>query len=160
MARGRTQKTAMAKWHMARSRRERIANAGCRMERSMPQVADGESQSPVHKRRSSVVGLGSLFFSAVVAVFLVGAAFAVDGDVVFKREGGEGGVAVAVFPHWFHRIRYKCYACHPSVFEMKAGANKVTMDAIGEGKFCGVCHNGKIAWAASFETCNRCHAEK
>lgn len=92
--------------------------------------------------------------------FLVSAGLAVEGDIVFNREGGASGTPVAVFPHWIHRIRYKCYACHPRPFEMKAGANKITMDAIQEGKFCALCHNGKIAWPVSFETCNRCHVGK
>lgn len=86
--------------------------------------------------------------------------WAVEGDIVFQRKGGEGGVPPAVFPHWIHRIRYKCYACHPALFEMRAGANPITKDAIREGKFCGACHNGKIAWGVSFETCNRCHTAK
>lgn len=85
------------------------------------------------------------------------AALAVEGDIVFKREGGEGGTSPAVFPHWIHRIRYKCYACHPALFGMKAGANKISMGAIQEGKFCGACHDGKAAWGVTFETCNRCH---
>jgi c(7)-type cytochrome triheme protein len=95
----------------------------------------------------------------LIACVLVGAALAVEGDVVFERKGGveEGGTAVAVFPHWFHRIRYKCYACHPTPFKMKAGANPITMEAIMAGKFCGACHNGKIAWKASFENCTWCH---
>ncbi|MFQ5916100.1 MAG: c(7)-type cytochrome triheme domain-containing protein [Nitrospinota bacterium] len=63
----------------------------------------------------------------------------------------------ARFPHWFHRIRFRCSACHSALFEMKAGANKVLMDSILEGKFCGACHNGKVAWLASFETCHLCH---
>lgn len=86
-----------------------------------------------------------------------GSALAADGDVVFKREGEEGSTPPAVFPHWIHRIRYTCYACHPSLFEMKAGANRITMDDIMAGKSCGVCHNGKAAWAVTFETCTRCH---
>ncbi len=93
--------------------------------------------------------------------FLATSALAVEGDIVFTRKPGEGvGTPPAVFPHWVHRIRYKCYACHPSIVEMKAGANPITMDAITAGKFCGVCHDGKIAWGVSFETCNRCHVEK
>ncbi|MBI2997564.1 MAG: cytochrome c3 family protein [Deltaproteobacteria bacterium] len=88
---------------------------------------------------------------------LTGVALAVEGDIVFKREGGAGGVPVTVFPHWIHRIRYKCYACHPALFEMKAGANKISMEEIQQGKFCGACHNGKAAWGISFESCNRCH---
>jgi c(7)-type cytochrome triheme protein len=119
--------------------------------------------SVVNALRSPVCNLQSflpVLASLILTVFLFSVAFAVDGDIVFKRQGGEGGVPTSTFPHWFHRIRYKCYACHPTLFEMKAGANKITMDAIQEGKFCGTCHNGKVAWAASFETCNRCHVEK
>ena len=93
----------------------------------------------------------------LLAGLLASASLAVEGDVLFKRQGGEGGFPSAVFPHWIHRIRYKCYVCHPAITEMKAGANPITMDAIAAGKYCGACHNGKIAWAVTFETCNRCH---
>lgn len=93
----------------------------------------------------------------LLAGLLVSAALAVEGDVIFKRKDGEGGFPPAVFPHWIHRIRYKCYACHPALFEMQAGANAVSMEAIQAGKFCGACHNGAIAWPVTFETCNRCH---
>ncbi len=96
----------------------------------------------------------------LMASLLVSAALAIEGDVIFQRQAREGGTPAAVFPHWIHRIRYKCYACHPALFEMKAGANKVSMDAMQEGKFCGACHNGKIAWPVTFETCNRCHVAK
>ena len=147
-------------WQMARSKSGRMANGVWRIVNRGWRTASGRSQDPEERGPSPVLDLRSLLFALLIAVFLVSAAFAVDGDIVFKREGGEGGIPAAIFPHWFHRIRYKCYACHPTPFEMKAGANKITMDAIGEGKFCGACHNGKIAWAASFETCNRCHAEK
>ncbi len=101
-----------------------------------------------------------LLLIGMVLSLAAGVALAVEGDVAFKRKGGEGGIPPASFPHWIHRIRYKCYACHDAIFKMKQGENDVTMDAIGEGKFCGACHNGKVAWAASFETCNRCHVSK
>jgi c(7)-type cytochrome triheme protein len=105
--------------------------------------------------------LGALAVALVLASLLVTTALAVDGDIVFKRKPGEGGeTPPAVFPHWAHRIRFKCYACHPSIVEMKAGANAITMDAISGGKFCGVCHNGKIAWEVGFNTCPRCHVEQ
>jgi c(7)-type cytochrome triheme protein len=120
-------------------------------------------RSSVFGHRSTVNGLRSLllvFASLLLAGLLFGVALAVEGDVVFQRPGRGGGTPVAVFRHWIHRIRYKCYACHPSLFKMKAGANKVTMEAIGEGKFCGACHNGKIAWKPTFQTCNRCHVGK
>ncbi len=41
-----------------------------------------------------------------------------------------------VFPHWRHRIRFKCSTCHPDIFEMKKGANGLSMDAIRQGEFC------------------------
>lgn len=96
----------------------------------------------------------------VAASLLASVALAVEGDVVLARKDGDRAIAPAVFPHWIHRIRYKCYACHPAPFEMKAGANPVSMEAIRAGKFCGACHDGKIAWEVTFDTCNRCHAGK
>lgn len=104
-------------------------------------------------RRSCIV-LAAL---TLLILFASKPASAVEGDVVFKRADEVGGTPPALFAHWSHRIRFKCYVCHSAIFEMKAGANTITMDAIQEGKFCGTCHNGKIAWGVSFETCNRCH---
>jgi c(7)-type cytochrome triheme protein len=95
---------------------------------------------------------------ALLSMLLLGTALAVPGDIVFRRDGS--GMPPTVFPHWFHRIRYRCYACHPALFEMKAGANDVSMTTIQEGKHCGACHNGKAAWAVGVETCNRCHSGK
>lgn len=80
------------------------------------------------------------------------------GDIVFTRKSKEGAeYPPATFPHYVHRMQFKCYVCHDAIFEMKAGANAVTMDAIGEGKFCGTCHNATIAFGATFESCQRCH---
>ena len=102
--------------------------------------------------------------SVVLALLLVSlpatVVLAVEGDIVFNRQVVPGGTPPAVFPHWVHRIRYKCYACHPKIFQMKAGADAITMDAITQGKFCGACHNGKVAWGIAFDTCSRCHAGK
>ena len=102
--------------------------------------------------------LARLIAGLPLLVLVTGTALAVDGDVLFKREGSETGTPPAVFPHWIHRIRYKCYACHPGLFKMKAGADTVTMQAIGEGKFCGACHNGGPASAVAIDTCNSCHS--
>jgi c(7)-type cytochrome triheme protein len=80
------------------------------------------------------------------------------GDVIFKRKvEGLDDIPPGVFPHWVHRMQFKCSACHDEPFKMEAGANEVTMDAIGEGKSCGVCHDGKKAFASSVDTCLRCH---
>jgi c(7)-type cytochrome triheme protein len=80
-------------------------------------------------------------------------------DVVLNKRSEAEGVRPVIFPHWFHRIRFQCRVCHGELgFEMRAGANDVTMDDITQGKFCGACHNGEIAWTV--ENCDLCHSAK
>lgn len=76
-----------------------------------------------------------------------------DFDVVFKVKGDLPDV---VYPHYPHTLWLDCKNCHPSIFVMRAGVNKVTMDAIAKGEFCGRCH-GKVAFPLS--DCNRCHSK-
>lgn len=87
------------------------------------------------------------------------AAHAEYGDVVFNKRAEKAGVRPVIFPHWFHRIRFRCKVCHSELgFEMRAGANEVLMSDIVNGKFCGMCHNNKIAWGP--ENCDLCHSGK
>jgi c(7)-type cytochrome triheme protein len=84
------------------------------------------------------------------------------GDSTATVEGNATGVrtdgfARAQFPHWVHRIRYRCTTCHMSIFEPKAGTNSVTMVDIEQGRFCGECHNGEIAFLPEMTNCIRCH---
>ena len=81
------------------------------------------------------------------------------GDVVLDRNSTKEGMRAVVFPHWFHRIRYRCKVCHSELgFTMRAGANLVQMNDIINGKFCGMCHNGQVAWAP--DRCDLCHSAK
>lgn len=80
-------------------------------------------------------------------------------DVVLNNHSEEEGMRPVVFPHWFHRIRYKCKVCHGELqFKMRVGSNHVSMAAISEGQFCGACHNGEVAWSA--DQCDLCHSGK
>ena len=80
-------------------------------------------------------------------------------DVVFNKRAEQNGAAPVIFPHWFHRIRFRCKVCHDELgFKMRAGANDVRMSDIVEGKFCGMCHNGRIAWGS--DRCDLCHSGK
>ena len=82
------------------------------------------------------------------------------GDIVFARKTpGTEDIPPAIFPHSLHRMQFKCHVCHDAITVMKAGANPITYDAIQEGKFCGVCHNGKTAFQSTFEACARCHRQ-
>lgn len=79
------------------------------------------------------------------------------GDVVLNKRSEKEGVRPVIFPHWFHRIRFRCKVCHSELgFKMRAGANDVLMAEIIDGKFCGMCHNGRIAWGP--ERCDLCHS--
>lgn len=80
------------------------------------------------------------------------------GDITFQRKAaGMDDLPSAVFPHWVHRMQYKCQACHDELFKMKAGANPVNMDQLQAGKWCGACHDGKTAFISNLDTCARCH---
>ena len=81
------------------------------------------------------------------------------GDVVINNYSDASGMRPVVFPHWFHRIRYRCKVCHADLgFKFKAGGNEISMVKVIDGQFCGACHNGDVAW--SVENCNMCHSAK
>ena len=81
------------------------------------------------------------------------------GDIVINRQAEKNGMRPVVFPHWFHRIRFRCKVCHAELgFKMRAGSNPITMTDIIDGRFCGACHNNDIAWSP--ENCDLCHSGK
>lgn len=100
----------------------------------------------------------------LLTVFIIGfadmrIARAEYGDVVINNYSDAAGMRPAVFPHWFHRIRFRCKVCHADLgFKFKAGGNDINMVKIIDGQYCGACHNGDIAW--SVENCNLCHSGK
>jgi c(7)-type cytochrome triheme protein len=81
------------------------------------------------------------------------------GDVVINNYSDDAGMPPVVFPHWFHRVRFRCKVCHSDLgFEFKAGGNDINMLKIIDGEYCGACHNGEVAWAV--ENCGLCHSGK
>lgn len=81
------------------------------------------------------------------------------GDVVINNYSDAAGMRPVVFPHWFHRVRFRCKVCHADLgFKFKAGGNEINMLKVIDGQFCGACHNGDVAW--SIENCNMCHSAK
>jgi len=113
------------------------------------------------KRSAGFKSAGLAFASKVCfcTMLLAPAAMSAPGDLVIPRreKGTEEFMAPSIFPHWVHRIRYRCDACHDRLFKMESGANEITMDMINKGQACGTCHNGKRAFAVTFEGCDRCH---
>ena len=79
------------------------------------------------------------------------------GDVVLNQYSSDAEMRPVVFPHWFHRIRFRCKVCHGDLgFKFEAGGNDINMMKIIDGQYCGACHNGDVAW--SIENCELCHS--
>ncbi len=108
----------------------------------------------------SIAGGVLLALAVSICLFFLTApdtAEAEHGDVVINRVADTVGIRPVIFPHWFHRIRFRCRVCHTELgFIIKAGANEITMEKILDGEYCGACHNGKIAWGP--ENCDMCHS--
>ncbi|GAB3660419.1 c(7)-type cytochrome triheme domain-containing protein [Ramlibacter alkalitolerans] len=101
----------------------------------------------------------ALLGGAMLAGMLATDARAEYGDVVINNFSDKAGMRPVVFPHWFHRVRFRCKVCHADLgFKFKAGGNEINMVKVIDGQFCGACHNGEVAW--SIENCNLCHSAK
>jgi len=80
-------------------------------------------------------------------------------DVVLNQLSDKNDVRPVIFPHWFHRIRFRCKVCHSELgFEMRVGSNNISMGGIIDGQYCGMCHNDEVAW--SVDKCDLCHSGK
>ena len=56
-------------------------------------------------------------------------------DVVINNYSEEAGMRPVVFPHWFHRIRFRCKVCHADLgFKFEAGGNDINMLKIIDGE--------------------------
>ncbi len=87
------------------------------------------------------------------------------------KPAGGGGPPAITFPAdpnapgkvTFEHVKHlakgaKCADCHPKLFAMKKGGDKLSMDAMGEGKQCGACHDGKKAFGVmDADKCDSCH---
>ncbi len=79
--------------------------------------------------------------------------FPVNFDIIFTNTQSMPYVR---FPHKQHTEWLTCANCHPMIFLPQKGGNPITMSAIIQGKYCGVCH-GKVAFSP-MKNCGRCHS--
>lgn len=75
----------------------------------------------------------------------------VDLDITMRNTGSMPEV---LFPHQAHTEWLTCSNCHSGIFLPQQGGNFITMAAIMEGKYCGVCH-GTVAFSPL--DCTLCH---
>lgn len=101
-------------------------------------------------------GLTALSAITALIVFSGNALAVPPGKAVEFAGGGHGKV---IFDGKLHHDRgFQCANCHTKVFQMRKGANKITMSGIASGRFCGECHNGTKAFKASDTgNCAKCH---
>ena len=79
-----------------------------------------------------------------------------DDDIKLSTSGKPA--RMVIFSHAVHTQWLTCTNCHPAIFKKDAGSAKITMDAIDNGKYCGVCHD-KVAIAQP-SGCKGCHRVK
>lgn len=78
------------------------------------------------------------------------------GNILIDRRATQKGVKPVSFSHWSHRLRFTCRVCHTELgFTMKVNTSEITEAENKAGKYCGACHNGRIAF--SQKECGRCH---
>jgi c(7)-type cytochrome triheme protein len=105
------------------------------------------------------IRLALILSLGLAGLCLVPPAGAEYGDVVLNRISEANDMRPVIFPHWFHRMRFRCKVCHGELgFEMRAGSNPMDMGKIIDGQYCGMCHNGQVAW--SVDECHLCHSGK
>ncbi len=74
-------------------------------------------------------------------------------DIIFTvRETGP-----VTFTHQNHSGRQSCRECHPKIYRYVKG-RRMGMAAMDQGKSCGACHDGKVAFDVG--ECARCHPVK
>ena len=102
---------------------------------------------------------GSLGWRALVllTLYIVNSAHAEYGDVILNNRSEKSGMRPVIFPHWLHRVRFRCSACHyAGGFKMRTGADDLHMSDINGGKYCGMCHNNRMTWGS--QRCLFCHS--
>lgn len=78
------------------------------------------------------------------------------GNILINRLATQSGVKPVSFSHWSHRLRFTCRVCHTELgFTMKVNATEISEADNRAGKYCGACHNDRIAFG--LKNCGRCH---
>lgn len=79
------------------------------------------------------------------------------GDVTFTIRGGKN----VVYSHDLHvkKSRLGCSDCHFRLFNTSRGSRvRMTMAEMANGRSCGACHNGDLAFSVK-ENCSKCHKQ-
>jgi len=79
------------------------------------------------------------------------------GNILISRTSEANDQQPVNFSHWLHRTKFTCRVCHGELdFLMKTNTTEITERENRKGRFCGACHNGKIAFRHN-GNCEKCH---
>ncbi len=110
----------------------------------------------------------------LLLVIFVGIGFLLHAWPSFSQEGEEEAgyptypiiftkpLKAVLFDHKVHveKAGLSCEDCHEDIFKMEAGSTQqnedFNMESLYKGKYCGVCHNGEMAFASNTR-CASCH---
>lgn len=80
------------------------------------------------------------------------------GNILINRTSEKNNIKPVTFSHWSHRMHYTCTVCHLELeFNMKLNTTEITEADNKAGRYCGACHDGKIAFSHDRENCDKCH---
>lgn len=115
----------------------------------------------MNRSKISIFKLGAVLTLSLVMLVFGGQAFGEDDDedggtIIFTKP-----VKAVVFEHKNHIDQgLECDSCHDDLFEMETGVaednDDFTMASLYEGKYCGACHDGDMAFASNTR-CTVCH---
>ena len=80
------------------------------------------------------------------------------GNLLIDRTSTKNKVKPVTFSHWSHRRKYTCQVCHSELdFAFKVNLSEITEAENQAGRYCGACHDGKIAFGHTKPNCEKCH---
>lgn len=98
---------------------------------------------------------------ALAFLLVPSAVWSIPDGLVLNFPGGSAGPVT--FDGTLHSKKgFSCDVCHTSgLFQTKKGGDKMGMELMKSGKFCGHCHDGKKAFSMGDKAkCKLCHRKK
>jgi len=81
------------------------------------------------------------------------------GHIILDRRAKKHKSKPVVFSHQIHRRYFTCNVCHTELeFSLSKGQTDITREDYLDGRYCGACHNGEIAFSTEF-ACDACHQD-
>lgn len=139
-------------------------SGGCSLEESInTYVLDRPTQieqNPIHQKKYANPPMEWVKFNKLLDMAVYRGEPEQYGNLIMRGRSEKKGMAPVVFSHSTHRVNYTCRVCHLELeFSFKKGETEITREDYLNGRFCGACHNGQIAFSVT-QACNLCHLNK